>query len=51
MNEPIPDGKLKGRYCPQEELDKMLDQYYTLRGWTRDGIPTPDKLQELGLKF
>ena len=50
MNEPIPDGKLKGRYCPKEELDKMLDQYYALRGWTRDGIPTPEKLQELGLK-
>jgi aldehyde:ferredoxin oxidoreductase len=50
MNEPIPDGKLKGRHCPQEELDKMLDQYYALRGWTREGIPTPEKLHELGLQ-
>jgi aldehyde:ferredoxin oxidoreductase len=50
LNEPIPDGKVKGRYCPKRELDKMLDQYYTLRRWTKDGIPTAEKLRELGLK-
>jgi aldehyde:ferredoxin oxidoreductase len=50
LNEPIPDGKVKGRYCPQRELDKMLDSYYALRGWTREGIPTAEKLRELGLK-
>ena len=50
MHEPIPDGPVKGRYCPEEKLNEMLDQYYALRGWTRDGIPTPEKLAELGLK-
>jgi len=50
MNEPIPDGPARGRHCPQEELDIMLDTYYALRGWTRDGIPTDGKLSELGLK-
>ena len=50
MNDPIPDGKMKGRYCPQEELDSMLDRYYALRGWTREGVPTTEKLRELGLK-
>ena len=49
MNEPIPDGPSKGRYCPREMLDTMLDRYYKLRGWTEDGIPTDDKLKELGL--
>ncbi len=50
MSTPIPDGPSKGRYCSQENLDKMLDKYYELRGWNRDGIPTDKKLTELGLK-
>ncbi|MEM3040664.1 MAG: aldehyde ferredoxin oxidoreductase C-terminal domain-containing protein [Nitrososphaerota archaeon] len=33
-----------------EELDFMLDDYYAHRGWTRDGIPTLEKLKELGLE-
>jgi aldehyde:ferredoxin oxidoreductase len=49
MNEPIPDGPAKGRYCPREELDAMLDEYYRLRGWTPEGIPSEQKLAELGL--
>lgn len=32
-----------------EECDKMLDDYYKLRGWDNDGVPTADKLNELGL--
>jgi aldehyde:ferredoxin oxidoreductase len=39
----------KGMYCPSEELDKMLDAYYALRGWTPEGIPTREKLNSLGL--
>jgi aldehyde:ferredoxin oxidoreductase len=50
MNEPIPDGPSKGRHCSQEDLDKMLDAFYDLRGWSQDGIPTDQKLTELGLK-
>lgn len=32
------------------ELDKMLEEYYRLRGWDEKGIPTEKKLKELGLK-
>jgi len=49
MHEPIPAGPSKGRFCPPEELSKMLDRYYELRGWDRNGVPTPEKLSELGL--
>jgi len=49
MSEPIPDGPVKGRFCLPKELDAMLDAYYELRGWTREGIPTDGKLKELGL--
>jgi len=31
------------------ELDKMLEEYYQLRGWDENGIPTEKKLKELGL--
>jgi aldehyde:ferredoxin oxidoreductase len=50
QHEPIPDGPSKGMYCPPEELSRMLDEYYDLRGWTRDGIPTRDRLTALDLE-
>jgi aldehyde:ferredoxin oxidoreductase len=50
MHEPIPFGPSKGRYCPPDELNRMLDQYYVLRGWTRDGVPTKERLMALRLE-
>jgi aldehyde:ferredoxin oxidoreductase len=32
------------------DFEAMLDRYYDLRGWSRDGIPTPETLERLGLK-
>jgi aldehyde:ferredoxin oxidoreductase len=49
--EPLPDGPSKGQRIPKEELQKMLDYYYELRGWNKKtGIPTHEKLIELGLE-
>ena len=31
------------------KLDTLLDEYYRLRGWDKNGVPTPAKLKELGL--
>jgi aldehyde:ferredoxin oxidoreductase len=31
-------------------LGKMLNEYYEFRGWTQEGIPTTNKLEELDLK-
>jgi len=50
MSEPIKAGPSKGALISQEALDEMLDEYYAERGWDKDGVPTPGKLQELGLK-
>jgi len=50
MNEPIPSGPAKGRYCLQKDLGAMLDKYYEFRGWSKEGIPTREKLAELGLQ-
>ncbi len=31
------------------ELEPMLDEYYRIMGWDRDGVPTPERLRKLGL--
>ena len=43
---PMPDGPAKGVVC---HLDEMLEQYYQIRGWSQDGLPTGEKLKDLGL--
>ena len=30
-------------------LDKFLDRYYQIRGWTKTGVPSEQKLRELGI--
>jgi aldehyde:ferredoxin oxidoreductase len=49
MHEPIPDGPSAGMYCPPAELNEMLDEYYRLRGWDANGVPTPARLSDLGV--
>ena len=49
MNEPVPDGPCRGRHVPQADLDGMLDSYYRLRGWDRNGVPLDGTLARLGL--
>ena len=39
-------GPAKGHVV---ELDPMLDEYYTLMGWDRNGVPTQERLRELQL--
>jgi len=46
LHEPLPDGPAKGMV---NQLDKMLPEFYKLRGWDEKGVPTPEKLKELGL--
>jgi aldehyde:ferredoxin oxidoreductase len=47
LTEPLEAGPAKGRVC---ELDKMLPEYYELRGWDASGKPTAAKLDGLGLR-
>jgi aldehyde:ferredoxin oxidoreductase len=50
MNVPIPDeGPVKGALVTQKELDLLLDDYYTSRGWSLEGVPKTAKLKELGM--
>ncbi len=47
LEEPMPDGPNKGAVV---KLDELLPKYYEVRGWTKDGIPTEEKLKELGIE-
>jgi aldehyde:ferredoxin oxidoreductase len=46
LKDPMPAGPCKGEV---NKLDKMLPEYYALRGWGKDGVPTKEKKVELGL--
>jgi aldehyde:ferredoxin oxidoreductase len=43
---PVVDGPLKGATA---DISQMLKDYYMLRGWDVEGVPTEKKLMELGL--
>jgi len=49
QHEPIPDGPAEGMYCPPEELDAMLAEYYEYRGWNENGHPTTETVERLDL--
>ncbi|MEA1904929.1 MAG: aldehyde ferredoxin oxidoreductase family protein [Candidatus Hadarchaeota archaeon] len=46
LKEPLAEGNSRGRVV---KLDQMLDEYYRVRGWNSKGIPSQEKLKELGL--
>ena len=46
LNEPLPDGPAKGKCIGEENLNKMIDEYYALRGWDASGVPTKETLKK-----
>lgn len=49
FEDPLPDDVVKGVVLRRDEFDNALMEYYRLRGWDLNGIPTKGKLVELGL--
>ena len=47
--EPLPDGPAKGRFIGEENLNRMIDDYYACRGWDSQGVPTEATLQKYDL--
>jgi aldehyde:ferredoxin oxidoreductase len=43
------EGVAKGAVLDDEELQLGLDHYYSAQGWTADGIPTVERLKQVGL--
>ena len=48
--ERVPSGPARGHVLTNEMYAEMLDDYYTLRGWDEQGVPTPDTLRRLSLE-
>ena len=46
VTEPAKTGPAKGLV---NGLDKMLPEYYQLRGWSPEGVPSRETLDRLGL--
>jgi aldehyde:ferredoxin oxidoreductase len=42
-------GPTAGAALNPQDFEEVLDQYYQLMGWTPNGVPTPEKLAELGI--
>lgn len=47
--EEAPEGDPKGQRIKLEDFEKAKAEYYELRGWDQEGIPTKEKLESLGL--
>jgi aldehyde:ferredoxin oxidoreductase len=45
LHEPLPDGPATGQCIGQENLNRMIDEYYASRGWDSGGIPTEKTLK------
>jgi aldehyde:ferredoxin oxidoreductase len=48
--EAVPNGTYKGEKIDPEKWEEMLDDYYRLRGWDKNGVPKREKLKQLGLE-
>jgi aldehyde:ferredoxin oxidoreductase len=48
LSEPLKEGSSKGITVP---LDSLLEDYYRIRRWDENGVPTEEKLVELGLRM
>jgi aldehyde:ferredoxin oxidoreductase len=51
LSEPLHTRGAPGEGQMVKNQDKFLDRYYQLRGWTKEGIPSSKKLNELGLGY
>ncbi len=51
FEQPLTKGQYAGEVLDREKFEQMKDEYYEIRGWNREtGVPTPEKLAELGLQ-
>ncbi len=49
FDEPIPEGPAQGAVILRKEFDRMLDEYYRLHGWDKNGVPKRNTLKRLGI--
>ena len=50
FNDSFTKGPAKGILIKKDEFNNSLQEYYSIRGWNKKGIPADKKLGELGLE-
>jgi aldehyde:ferredoxin oxidoreductase len=50
-DEPAPDGlgKVRGSKIDRDKYNAMLNEYYEMHGWDKNGVPKKETLKKLGL--
>ena len=49
FEEPIPEGPARGAVILKKEFNEMLDEYYRLHHWDKNGVPKKESLRKLDL--
>jgi len=47
---PIHDGPSKGAVVNKADFDNEIEAYYALWGWTKEGVPTKETMDKLGIR-
>lgn len=50
LKEPVPSGPIEGKALTEEMYNRLLDDYYSVRGWEKDGTVKPETVKKLGLE-
>jgi len=48
---PLQGGASDGVHLDEEAMERAKDLFYQMAGWDENGVPTPEKLHELGLDW
>ena len=51
MFQPLESRPLTGVAIDREEAANAIQEYYTMTGWDREGVPTVAKLDELNISW
>ncbi|MQL50719.1 aldehyde ferredoxin oxidoreductase [Desulfofundulus thermobenzoicus] len=49
FNDALKSGVTAGKLIPEQEFQRMLEEYYAIRGWDKEGKPREDKLKSLNV--
>lgn len=50
FRDPLKSGVAEGKSINRQDFEKMLDDYYEIRGWDKNGVPTHERCRDLGLE-
>ncbi|MBM4465426.1 MAG: aldehyde ferredoxin oxidoreductase family protein [Chloroflexi bacterium] len=49
--EPLPDGPAAGHRFTEADIERLRADYYAVRGWDENGVPKPETLAALEIKY